>query len=126
MGAASIKDLFSEDFYRGLEGGILEAFGRLFTRNMRIYVYPLLDQATGQLTTGANIQLPNELKHLYAHLVERGRIRDLETFDREVLHIFSRDVLRRIKEQDKSWETMVPPEIAETIKARRFFGYQPE
>ncbi len=126
MGAASIKDLFAEDFYRGLEGGILEAFGRLFTRNMRIYVYPLLDQATGQLTTGANIELPTELKHLYAHLMERGRIRDLETFDREVLHIFSRDVLRRIKEQDKSWETMVPPEIAETIKARRFFGYQPE
>jgi hypothetical protein len=41
-----------------------------------------------------------------------------------VLHIFSRDVLRRIKEEDASWESMVPPEIAEVIKQRRFFGYR--
>jgi len=59
-------------------------------------------------------------------LVDRGRIRSLENYDKDVLHIFSRDVLRRIKEQDSSWEVMVPPEIAEVIKARRFFGYQPD
>jgi hypothetical protein len=40
-----------------------------------------------------------------------------------VLHIFSRDVLKRIKEADPSWVSMVPPEIAEVIKRRRFFGY---
>jgi len=126
MGAASLKDLFSEQYYTGLEGGILEAFGRLFTRNMRIYVYPLLEQETGNLVTAENIEMPSELKNLYRHLVDRGRIRSLENYDKDVLHIFSRDVLRRIKEQDSSWEVMVPPEIAEVIKARRFFGYQPD
>ncbi len=126
MGAASILDLFSEQFYSGLEGGILEAFGRLFTRNLRIYVYPLLDQASGELKTAESIEIPSDLKNLYQHLIDRGRIISLSDFDRSVLTIFSRDVLRRIKEQDKSWEAMVPPEIAETIKARRFFGYQPD
>jgi len=126
MGAASILDLFSEQFYSGLEGGILEAFGRLFTRNLRIYVYPLLDQASGELKTAESIEIPSDLKNLYQHLIDRGRIISLADFDRSVLTIFSRDVLRRIKEQDKSWEAMVPPEIAETIKARRFFGYQPD
>ena len=124
MGVASLKDLFTEQYYSGLEGGILEAFGRLFTKNLRIYVYPLLDQATQELVTSENIPMPDELKNLYRHLVDRGRIRQLDNYDRSVLHIFSRDVLRRIKEQDASWEEMVPREIAETIKARRFFGWR--
>lgn len=124
MGVSSLKDLFTEQYYSGLEGGILEAFGRLFTKNLRIYVYPLLDQATQELVTSENISMPDELKNLYRHLVDRGRIRQLDNFDRSVLHIFSRDVLRRIKEHDASWEEMVPREIAETIKARRFFGWR--
>ena len=108
----------------GLEGGILEAFGRLFTRDLRLYVYPLLEQSTGQLTTAENIEMPEELRNLYRHLIERGRIRSLNHYDQSVLHIFSRDVLRRIKDQDNTWETMVPPEIAEVIKKRHFFGWR--
>ncbi len=125
MGAASLQDLFKEEYYKELEGGILEAFGKLFTRNLRIYVYPLLDTATGQLTTADNVRLPDDLHSLHRHLVERGRIRPIVAFDEGVLHIFSRDVLRRIKEQDATWEDMVPREIAEVIKRRRFFGATP-
>jgi len=32
-------------------------------------------------------------------------------------------VLRRIAADDDSWESMVPPEVAELIKRRAFFGY---
>jgi hypothetical protein len=124
MGVASLQDLFMEKYYAGLEGGILEAFGRLFTKDLRIYVYPLRDLTTGQLTTVQNIKMPGDLHSLYCHLVERGRIKQLDNFDESVLHIFSRDVLRRIKDNDASWETMVPPEIAQVIKDRNFFGYR--
>jgi hypothetical protein len=124
MGVASLQDLFMEQYYAGLEGGILEAFGKLFTKDLRIYVYPLKDLITGQLTTVQNIQMPGDLHSLYCYLVERGRIKQLDNFDETVLHIFSRDVLRRIKENDASWETMVPPEIARVIKDRHFFGYR--
>ncbi len=124
MGVASLEDLFKEQYYAGLEGGILEAFGKLFTKDLRIYVYPLRDLATGQLSTVQNIKMPGDLHSLYCHLVERGRIKQLDNFDESVLHIFSRDVLRRIKEHDESWEAMVPPEIAQVIKDRHYFGYQ--
>src|SRR4029077_20961611 len=113
MGVSSLEDLFKEEYYAGLEGGILEAFGRLFTRDMRIYVYPLRDPATGEIRTVQNIKMPGDLHSLYCHLVERGRLKQLDNFDESVLHIFSRDVLRRIKEEDPSWENMVPPEIAQ-------------
>jgi len=124
MGVASIQDLFKEEYYSGLEGGILEAFGKLFTKDLRIYVYPLKDPVTGQLSTVENMQMAGDLHNLYRHLVDRGRIRQLDNFDENVLHIFSRDVLRRIKDNDPSWETMVPPQIAELIKDRRYFGYR--
>ncbi len=123
MGVASLEEIFLESYYSNLEGGILEAFGKLFTKNLRIYVYPLRDPATGRLRTVETANIPENLCNLYKHLKEHGRIRQMDNFDESVLHIFSRDVLRRIKEEDACWESMVPQEIAEMIKRRRFFGY---
>ncbi len=122
MGVASLLELFQEQYYAGLEGGILEAFGKLFTKNLRTYIYPLRDRATGSLSTVENAEIPEGLRSLYRHLVERGRIKQLDNYDQSVLHIFSRDVLRRIKDEDPTWEGMVPTEIAEMIKRRHFFG----
>jgi hypothetical protein len=124
MGVASLLDLFSEQYYAKLEGGILEAFGRLFTKDLRIYVYPLKDNATGAIQTAENVEINGHLRSLYQYLMERGRIKQLDNFDESVLHIFSRDVLKRIKDNDSSWETMVPPEIADVIRRRHFFGYR--
>ncbi|HEX4641981.1 MAG TPA: hypothetical protein VH161_00890, partial [Candidatus Acidoferrales bacterium] len=124
MGLASLQDLFVEHYYAELEGGILEAFGKLFTKDLRIYVYPLKDPVTGALSTVQNVKMPGDLHSLYCHLVERGRIKQLDNFDESVLHIFSRDVLRRIKDHDASWEAMVPAEIAQVIKDRHYFGYR--
>ncbi len=123
MGISSLRELFRENYYTGLEGGILEAFGKLFTKDLRIYVYPSQNAANGSLETVGNLGMGAELHHLYRHLVDRGRIRQLDNFDPSVLHIFSRDVLRRIRDCDTAWETMVPRNIAEVIKTRRLFGY---
>jgi hypothetical protein len=116
MGISSIQDLFKEQYYSKLEGGILEAFGKLFTKNLRIYAYPLI-------YTVDNAPLSSEMLNLYRHLVDSERIKQLDNYDESVLHIFSRDVLKRIKDHDATWESMVPPRIAEVIKERRFFGY---
>jgi hypothetical protein len=47
----------------------------------------------------------------------------LDNYRPDCLHIFSRDVLRRIAAGDESWESMVPEEVAALIKRRSFFGY---
>jgi len=124
MGVASLLDLFNEKYYTGLEGGILEAFGKLFTKDLRLYVYPLRDHVTGLLKTVENIEIPGTLNHLFRHLVEQGRIKQLDNVDESVLHIFSRDVLKRIKEHDSAWEGMVPDEVAAMVKSRQLFGYR--
>ena len=47
----------------------------------------------------------------------------IEDFDEEILHIFSREVLRKIRNGEKGWEDMVPEGTAELIKDYRLFGY---
>jgi hypothetical protein len=121
MGAGSLCELFDEKYYGDLDGGILESFGRLFKNELRIYVYPLRDE-NGELSTVDNLEVAPALRKLYGHLVERGCIRQLENFDPNLLHIFSRDILRRIREGDASWQEMVPQAIAEVIKGRSLFG----
>jgi len=123
MGLPSLLDLFQEKYYTELEGGILEAFGRLFKKDLRIYVYPLKDCTTGQITTVDNLEMQGDISSLYKYMVERGRIKPLENVDEKLLHIFSRDVLQKIKNEDKSWEAMVPQEIADVIKKRHLFGF---
>ncbi len=124
LGAGSVVTLFDEKYYTDLDGGILESFGRLFKNETRLYVYPLLDRATGELTTVHNLPVPTELAKLYGHLVDRGAIVGLEGFDRACLPIFSREVLAGIARGDTGWEQAVPSEIAELIKRRGFFGYR--
>jgi hypothetical protein len=71
-----------------------------------------------------NLEIPPEFRKLYGHLVDMGCIEQLENVRQECLPIFSRDILKKIKAQDESWERMVPPEVADLIKRRSFFGYR--
>jgi hypothetical protein len=125
MGAGSLADVFDPKYYTDLEGGILEALGRLFKDNLRLYVYPFQDPAGSALTTVENLVLSPNISKLYSYLVDSGSIRQLERYTKEYLLINSREALRRIQTGDATWEIMVPPEVARLVKERRFFGYRP-
>ena len=125
MGIPSLKDLFDEQYYEALEGGILESFGRLFKNDLRLYVYPLMDKSNRQLITVPKLKVAPHLQSLYEHLVENGFIQSLDFYNREFLPIFSRDVLYKIQNSDTTWESAVPESVAQIIKERGFFGYKP-
>jgi len=124
MGAGSLQDLFDEKYYTQLDGGVLESFGRLFKNDLKIYCYPLENHATGELMTCNNLVFAPELQKLYGYLMDRGGINALDNYDPACLKVFSRDVLDRIKKGDSTWEQMVPPQVAEVIKSKSYFGYQ--
>jgi hypothetical protein len=123
MGVPSLIDLFDEKNHAQLPGGILESFGRLFKNDLKLYVYPLQPSPDDELKTVNDISVLPELQPLYDYLAGRGSFVHLDNYRPEFLPIFSRDVLRRIAANDDSWESMVPPDVAELIKRRRFFGY---
>ena len=124
MGASSLMELFDEKYYTGLDGGILESFGRLFKNDLKIYCYPLRDSESGHLVTADNLEVKPELQKLYGYLKDRGGINTLDNFDEDCLHIFSREVLAKIKQGDISWESMVPSSVANVIKSKNYFEYQ--
>lgn len=125
MGVPSLIELFEEKYYTALPGGILESFGRLFKHNLKLFVYPLLDAKSGKTITKDTMQVAPGLEKLYGYLADRGSFVDLDNYNPDVLSIFSRDVLVKISNGDKSWESMVPKEVAVLIKERRFFGCSP-
>jgi len=63
------------------------------------------------------------MKPLVDYLIFNKRIVDIEDYDPNVLHIFSKEVLRMIKEGDDEWEKLVPAYVDNMIKKDCLFGY---
>jgi hypothetical protein len=122
MGVPSLQEIFDEKYYTNLQGGILESFGRMFKNDLKLYVYPLLEEKSGSLITATNLRVAPNLRHLHAYLVENRFIEGLRDYDEKCLPIFSRDVLKKLRSGDKSWEEMVPQEVAKMIRERNLFG----
>ena len=114
--------MFEEKYYADLDGGILEAFGRLFRNGLRLYVYPFQDPTSGSILTAGNLRVESNLRHLYAYLLENQFILGLRDYNEAYLPIFSRDALQKIKDGDPKWEDMVPAQVAKVIKERKLMG----
>ncbi|HBI39643.1 MAG TPA: nicotinate-nucleotide adenylyltransferase, partial [Tenacibaculum sp.] len=65
IGVNNLIQIFDEKYYRGLSGGILEAFGKLFYRDLKIYLYPYKVQDTGEYLTSENLKVHPRIKELY-------------------------------------------------------------
>ncbi len=123
MGLPSLREIFNEKYYTDLEGGILESFGRLFKNELKLYVYPFQDPATGSIITAGNLLVEPHLRHLYAYLLENHFIQAIREYHPEFLSIFSRDVLEQLRSGDGGWVDRVPPEVARLIQERQLLGY---
>jgi hypothetical protein len=124
MGVNNLVDIFDEKYYRHLSGGILEAFGKLFFRDMKVFLYPMLDE-DGTIINSENLKVHPRMKELYKFFKFNGKVTDITDYDRETLEVFSREVLKMINEGKPGWEPMLPAGIAEIIKEHYLFGYDP-
>jgi hypothetical protein len=125
LGVPALLDILDDTHYQGLRAGTLEGVGRLFADNVRMYVYPRWDQASGQMVTAENVEVPKRVRHLYRHLLENRCIVPIERTNPDCRGIDSDQVLRQIQAGDSSWDRQVPPEVAEEIKQKRLFGWTP-
>ena len=123
MGSQNLIQIFDEKYYRNLSGGILEAFGKLFNRDLKVYMYPYHDIDSGDYIDSENLKVHPRMKELYKFFKNNGKLVDINNFDKKILDIFSRTVLKMIINGEEGWEEMLPEGIAETIKQKRLFGY---
>ncbi|MEM1263241.1 MAG: TonB-dependent receptor [Pseudomonadota bacterium] len=124
LGLESFRRLFDERYYEDLDGGLLEGFGRLFKKQLRLLVYPLLDEASKELRTLTGLELENAHQHLLEYLLARSAVHPINDVAVEHLTIHSPNVLDMIKTGDEQWKSCVPSAVAERIVERNLFGYR--
>ena len=123
MGVNNLVDVFDTTYYRHLSGGILEAFGKLFFKDLKVYIYPMTDSKTGMVTTSENLKVHPRMKELYKFFKYNGKVVDIENPDPNITNIFSREILRMIHDGEEGWEEMLPDGSADLIKSLNLFGY---
>jgi hypothetical protein len=125
MGVPSLMEIFDEKYYLNLEGGILEALGRMFKGGLKLFVYPTIDEQTGKIVTATQLKVAPNLRSLFQYLIDNRFIEEITHYRPEYLRIYPPDALAKLQSGDSGWERMVPPEVVQLIKEREFFGYRP-
>ncbi len=126
VGIKILLNTINEKFYANKDASLLSAFGELFTQNVKLYAYPILQEGNNELMTAENLEIPEGVKFLYRHLLETGQIEDIKGFDRKILHIYSAAVLRMIHHNEGDWDKLVPTKVAALIREKFLFGFPAE
>jgi hypothetical protein len=103
-----LNELFKAKWSEDLPGGLLESFGRLFMKQVTLYVFPWKNRRSGELVTVDNFLAPDDCVHLYQHFTDNQRIIGVACDDAGMLLHTSRDVCRMIVAGDERWRDLVP------------------
>jgi len=120
MGVDNLIKVFDESYYTDLDGGILEAFSKLFTKNITILLYPMLQK--NKIINSLNLVVSGGMKNLYKYFIKNHRILDISDYNRTYLSIFSWDVLKKIQSNQRGWESSLPENVSDLIKEKKLFG----
>ncbi len=123
LGVRVLLDIINQNYYQHNDGSLLHAFGELFTKSVKLYIYPALQEGSSEVMSSRNMPVPDGIKHLYQHLLENGQIEDIRNAQTDILHIYSKDVLRMLRADEKGWEKMVTPKVAQMVKDKCLFGF---
>lgn len=121
MGAVHLEELFNPEYYKQLKGGILEAFGLLFFHDARMYIYPSL-RNDGSLLNLETFKVKPEVAGLYDHLRQNHLLVDLKSVNENHLKIKAKELLKKIKSKDQTWENSVPEKVAKFIARKKMFS----
>lgn len=123
LGIYSLGDIFDDGFYNDINGGILEAFGKLFGHNVKMYIYPSRIPGTNKTLGCEDFEVSPKQHFLYKYLLDNNKLATIENIDPSILHIFSDNVLEMIRTGKSGWESMVPDVVEKAIKEKCLFGY---
>jgi hypothetical protein len=141
MGLNNLADIFKQEYYSNLEGGILEAFGILFKDNIRIYAYPVeketferyrqqfrrgdnvnITESSNGLINVENLLVADNLRNLYKYIRENGFLETIEECNRENMKFFSRDIFDQIVQRKDGWKDNLPESVANMIESKNLWS----
>jgi hypothetical protein len=140
MGLNNLADIFKQEYYSNLEGGILEAFGVLFKDNIRIYAYPVeqdtferyrqhfrrgdnvnIKESSDGLINVENLLVADNLRNLYKYIRENGFLETIDQCNRENMKFFSRDIFEQILERKNGWKDNLTNEVSTMIEENKLW-----
>jgi hypothetical protein len=104
-------------------GGIMSAFGCLFGQNIKLYLYPTIDE-NGEIIHLKNFQPEVHLNGLFQYLLENQKLAEIQNYDEKLMNIRTDKVLEMIQSGGDEWVPLVPKSVAKMIKENSLFGYQ--
>jgi hypothetical protein len=123
LGVMNLMDILDESKYADPLGEILNYVGEIFQVNTKMFVYPYKPTAESEIITLQNFPISDSLRPLFEFLKASGFMLDLEGYHKELLSIFSNDVIEQLKKGESGWEQYVPALVADFIKANCLFDY---
>lgn len=121
IGVNELLEIINQKYYENQDGRILVAFGELFTRNIKVYAYPALNDKA-ELITAKDLKIPEGIKFLYKHLIDSEQIVEIKGYDPNRLSIFPWEVLDCIQQNKAGWEDKVPARLVRLIKEKELFS----
>lgn len=122
LGIYNLHNIFEADYYNNLSGGILEAFGKGFAQNVKLFVFPALKKDQKTLWKFDDFKVDDKLNGLLDYLKTNDKIVGITKFDSECLDVHSDHVMEWIKLGNNEWENHVPDVVKSTIKEKNLFG----
>jgi hypothetical protein len=123
------RGLYNKAKYKDLNGGLLEAFGRLFAKKVKILEYPTID-ADGKISPGSKPSGADLLLHNY--LMEEGHLVPIaeehlspaakDASLNEAIRVAPKVILTSIKDGTDEWEKYVPEEVAKVARSKAWFS----
>ncbi len=142
-GMNNLVDLFNPAHYAHLEGGVLEACGRLFKDGVSVMVYPMRGDQLRRLVadpvaclvcfpetyqvpldsvvTAADVQVRPKVAGLFEHLRNNGFLVPITGASPQALACQPRTLAERIRQGYVGWEQEVPPAVAAEIKRTKLW-----
>ena len=77
MGVNNLIQVFDEQYYEDLDGGILELLEKCFIITLKIYLYPNKGK-NGDIINSENLKLDNRMKEFYKFFKYNGKIIDIK------------------------------------------------
>lgn len=123
LGIRNIERIFKPELYEEFHGGMLEAFSKMFGKNVKAFAYPHISDVSNQLVNLDNLEIDESRKALLQYLLDNDKLEDITNPDFALLNIHSDQVLKMIKQNQDGWENYVPNKVAKAIKANCLFDF---
>ena len=116
IGVNLLEKLFEEKFYEQLPGGLLEAFGKMFRKQVKIFAYPYKDFKTNKIISLDDLKVDSHIQGILEYFKRQQYIIPLDNYNSQYLGHNSEFVTKLMQDKNEKWQDFVPSILVNVIK----------